>query len=222
MKAFLAFMLCLLSACSASLAPPPSSGPADSTVWYRQAAASGMPVYAVDPRASLVTIVVRRAGLLARLGHDHVVASRNAAGFAAPGANRADLSFRLDQLTVDEPALRREAGLTTNPSQEAIEGTRTNMLTRVLEAQRYPQVDVHVERTGAGKLHVSIQLHGVTRSVDMPANVVVADGVLTVNGALTLRQTDFGITPMSVGGGLLAVEDAMELRFRIVARHWPG
>jgi hypothetical protein len=220
MKAFLAFMLCLLSACSASLAPPPSSGPADSTVWYRQAAASGMPVYAVDPRASLVTIVVRRAGLLARLGHDHVVASRNAAGFAAPGANRADLSFRLDQLTVDEPALRREAGLTTNPSQEAIEGTRTNMLTRVLEAQRYPQVDVHVERTGAGKLHVSIQLHGVTRRVDMPANVLVADGLLTVTGAFTLRQTDFGITPMSVGGGLLAVDDVMELRFRIVARRW--
>jgi polyisoprenoid-binding protein YceI len=96
------------------------------------------------------------------------------------------------------------------------------MLTRVLEAQRYPQVDVHVERTGAGKLHVSIQLHGVTRRVDMPANVLVADGLLTVTGAFTLRQTDFGITPMSVGGGLLAVDDVMELRFRIVARRWTG
>jgi polyisoprenoid-binding protein YceI len=221
MKAFVALFLCLLAACSASLAPP-AAAPRDSTAWYRQAASRAVPVYAVDPKASLVTIVVRRAGLFARLGHDHVVAARNAAGFAAPGANRADLSFRLDQLTVDEPALRREAGLTTNPSQEAIDGTRANMLDRVLEAGRYPQVEIHVERAGTGKLNTSITLHGVTRSLAVPAEVVLADDVLTATGALTLRQTEFGITPFSVGGGLLAVDDLLELRFRIVARRWTG
>jgi hypothetical protein len=213
--------LLLLVACSAGLAPPAAS-PQDSTPWYRQAAASGAPVYAVDPGASLVTIVVRRAGLLARLGHDHVVASRHASGFVAPAAGRADLSFRLDQLTVDEPALRHEAGLTTEPSQEAIEGTRTNMLTRVLEAERYPLVQVHAAPAGAGTLDVAISLHGVTRRMPVPASLDIDAAAVTATGALRLRQTDFGITPMSIGGGLLSVDDTIELRFRIVARRWTG
>jgi hypothetical protein len=221
MKPFLVFVLFLLASCSASLAPP-SPTPADSTLWYHQAAESGMPVYAVDPGASLVTIVVRRAGPLARLGHDHVVASRSASGFAAPAANRADLAFRLDQLTVDEPALRHEAGLTTEPSQQAIEGTRTNMLTKVLEADRFPVVRVHIERAGGEKLNVAITLHGVTRTVAIASNVGVDSGTVTASGALDLRQTDFGITPMSVGGGLLSVDDTIALKFRIVARRWTG
>jgi polyisoprenoid-binding protein YceI len=213
--------LLLLAACSAGLAPP-AANQQDSTPWYREAAASGAPVYAVDPGASLVTIVVRRAGLLARLGHDHVVASRHAAGFVAPAAGRADLSFRLDQLSVDEPALRHEAGLTTEPSQEAIEGTRTNMLTRVLDAGRYPLVQVHAAPAGAGKLDVAISLHGVTRTLPVPASLDVDAATVTSAGVLRLRQTDFGITPMSIGGGLLAVDDTIELRFRIVARRWKG
>jgi polyisoprenoid-binding protein YceI len=221
MKPFLVLILFLLAACSASLAPPAPT-PADSTPWYHQAAANGTPVYAVDPGASLVTIVVRRAGVLSRLGHDHVVASHNAAGFAAPGANRADLAFRLDQLTVDEASLRHEAGLTTEPTQEAIDGTRTNMLTKVLDAERFPVVRVHVDRAGGGKLNAAITLHGVTRTVGIPATVGVDAGTITASGALSLRQTDFGITPLSVGGGLLSVDDTMELRFRIVARRWTG
>jgi hypothetical protein len=220
MKPLFALLLLLLTSCSAGLGPP-SPVPADPGPWYRQAAAGGMPVYAVDPGASLVTIVVRRAGLLARLGHDHVVASRNASGFAAPGANRADLAFRLDQLTIDEPGLRREAGLTTAPSQQAIDGTRSNMLEKVLEAGRFPMVWVHVERR-ARKLDATITLHGASRRVELPAQVDVTGEAVTASGALRLRQTDFGMTPFSVGGGLLAVDDTLELRFRIVARRQAG
>jgi hypothetical protein len=220
MKTLFALLLFLLASCGTGVAPP-SPTPADSTSWYRQAAGGGTPVYAVDPGASLVTIVVRRAGLLARLGHDHVIASRNASGFAAPAANRADLAFRLDQLTVDEPALRHEAGLTTEPSQQAIDGTRTNMLEKVLEAGRFPMVWVHVERS-ANKLKATMTLHGVTRTVELPTQLDVTGEAVTASGALLLRQTDFRITPLSVGGGLLAVDDTLELRFRIVARRWPA
>src|SRR5690348_7020862 len=41
---------------------------------YQRSAAQGQPIYRVDPTASLVVVEVRRAGSLARLGHDHVVA----------------------------------------------------------------------------------------------------------------------------------------------------
>jgi hypothetical protein len=164
------------------------------------------------------TITVRRGGALARLGHDHVIASRTLAGFVAPDAGRADFHFRLDQLSVDEAALRAAAGLDTQPSADAVAGTRANMLTRVLEAERYPVVMLHAERLGAaGMVRLRVTLHGVTRSVDVPARVERTAATLTASGDLRLLQSDFGITPMSVMGGAMTVQDPMELQFRIVA-----
>jgi polyisoprenoid-binding protein YceI len=212
--------LLLLAACTA--AAPPVSAPVDTAGWYLQSARRGAAVYAVSPSDSLVAITVRRAGLLARLGHDHVVASHDLAGFAAPDAGRADLEFRADRLVVDEPALLREAGIDTRPPQQAIEGTRTNMLAHVLEADRFPAIRLHAERAAPGRLRVAITMHGTTRNVEVPAAIETSPATVSARGAVTLRQSDFGIEPFAVGGGLLAVQDAIEVRFNIVARRIEG
>jgi len=49
----------------------------------------------------------------------------------------ADFYVPLEQLVVDEPGLRTEAGFDTQPSPEAIEGTRRNMLTNTLDAETF-------------------------------------------------------------------------------------
>jgi polyisoprenoid-binding protein YceI len=220
-------MVVLLASCGQPLAPPtpgPATELASHLASYRAAAASGAAVYAVDPAASLIAVTVRRAGLMARLGHEHVVASHTLTGHAAPGLHRADLTFRLDALTVDEPQLLRDAGIATQPSPDAVAGTRRNMLGPVLDAQRYPVVNLHVERPADGALQVAVTLHGVTRRVDVPAAVQVDAATIVADGTARLKQTDFGITPFSVGAGLLAVGDELEVRYRIVARRWkePG
>lgn len=212
----------LLGACAPPPAPPslPPSVAAASPDAYRSAAAAGAAVYLVDPEASLIAVTVRRAGLMARLGHDHVIASRSLTGYAAPGLNRADIAFRLDQLRVDEPEPLREADIGTRPPPEAIEGTRKNMLGPVLDAQRYPMVILHAETRQPGRLHVAVTLHGVTRWLEMPSTVQADAGQLSVQGHARLKQSEFGIAPFSVGGGLLAVADELEVRYRIVARRW--
>lgn len=218
-------LLVLLAGCAAAPVQhgPGAAGPEVLESWYRQAAAAGNKVYAIDPAQSLIAITVRRGGPLSRLGHDHVVASRTLAGFAAPEQGRADVYFRLDQLTVDEPQLRREAGLDSTPSAAAIEGTRNNMLGTVLEAPRFPLVVMHARRVeGMDKsLRLTITLHGVTRTLDVPTKVEMNKDYVAASGTLQLRQTDFGITPLSVMAGALSVQDQMDLRFRIVARPVP-
>lgn len=213
--------LLLLAACSGTpqLPAPELAAPASAEAWYRQAAQNGAAIYAIDSAQSLITVTVRRGGALARFGHDHVVASRTVAGFVAPDAGRADFQFRLDQMTVDEPALRAAAGLDTQPSAEAVEGTRENMLRRVLEAERFPIVSLRAERVPGqdGMLRLAVTLHGVEKSVDVPVAIAHAPGTLSASGQLRLQQTDFGITPMSVMGGAMVVQDTMELGFRIVA-----
>ena len=215
MKRFLSLLL-LLSACSQAPTGPASSEPGPDA---RQAAAApGAAAYAVDPGASFITVTVRRAGLMARLGHDHLVASHTLAGYVSPSADRADISFRADQMTVDEAQLLREAGITKQPSPEAVEGTRKNMLGPVLETQRYPLIMLHATRLADGRPRVAVTLHGVTRQLDLPATVQVDAAQVSASGALRLKQSDFGITPFSVGGGLLSVQDELEVRYNIVAR----
>ncbi len=181
----------------------------------------GVRLLHIAPDESLLTITVRRGGALARLGHDHVVASHTLQGVVAPAPGRAQFQFRLDEMTVDEASLRQAAGLTTTPSADAIAGTRHNMLVRVLEAERYPWVGIDARRTGDKQVFdADITLHGVTRTVQLPVRIEETAGGrrLQASGSLLLKQSDFGIVPFAILGGAMAVQDQMELAFRITAR----
>lgn len=214
----------LVAGCTPRISPQISiehaQSPADfPESYYRQAEELGKKVLRVDSGRSLVTIVVRRGGSLARLGHDHVVASHDVRGYVNIAGGRADLYIPLDRLAVDEPALRSEAGLTTQPSEEAVEGTRRNMLERVLETGRFHFALIRVTReaTDSSKLLVTITLHGTMHAFEIPAQIETIPGGLKISGNMTFNQTDFGIVPFSILGGALQVQDRLDLRFRILA-----
>jgi len=189
---------------------------------YERAAAKGRAVYRIDSARSRVTILVRRGGSLARLGHDHVVSSHGAQGYIAPEEGRADLYIPLGDLSVDEPALRAEAGLDTQPSASDIAGTRANMLDKVLETQQFPFARIRVsglEKMPVGvRLNAAVTLHGVTHSFEVPALIDAGPDEMNVTGSLDLNQSDFGIVPFSILGGAVQVQDRMKLDFRIRAR----
>lgn len=215
-------LACAVLAACTPLPPAPAQAPTPAApaalpAWQRQ----GVQLLHIAPEESLLTITVRRGGALARLGHDHVIASRTLQGVVTPAPGRAQFQFRLDQMSVDEKGLRQAAGLTTTPSADAIAGTRHNMLVRVLDAERYPWVSIEARRTGDNEVfEADITLHGVTRTVQLPVRVEqAADGRgLQASGSLLLKQSDFGIVPFAILGGAMAVQDQMELAFRITAR----
>jgi hypothetical protein len=202
---------------------PPAEFP---ETFYQEALKAGKPVYRVDPRESLVVIEVRRGGSLARLGHDHVVASHDATGYVAPGEGRADIYVALARLVVDEPELRKQAGFDTQPTESDIEGTRSNMLAKVLEAEQFPFALIAVKDADPKQknttLAVAITLHGQMRTFKVPAEVEADDKTIAVSGKLAFNQTDFGITPYALLGGAIAVKNGLELRFRIRAKRMPG
>lgn len=221
----------LLAATLASCAPAPrpapeavraASSPESARARYEALARNGQPVFRVDAARSLVTIEVRRGGSLASFGHDHVVASRSVEGFVAPAAGDADLSVPLWTLTVDEPALRDAAGLDTQPSPSDIEGTRANMLDKVLHADEQSVASVRLRgvRDAAGHIAIepSVTLNGTTRVVKAEVHVASESDLIRVTGRLPILQTDFGLVPFSALGGAIRVQDALEVRFDIVAR----
>jgi hypothetical protein len=227
LAAILAVVLAvLLAGCAAQVAPTPDRHkrePAElADTYYQGLLAQGKPVFGVDSARSIVVIEVRRGGSFAHLGHDHVVASHDVAGHIAPGEGRADLRVPLDALVVDEPALRAEAGFHTALSADDIAGTRGNMLAKVLEADRYPYARITVSGLGSRgspmKLQVDITLHGVTRSVQTAVEFLRTDEELSVSGVIAIDQSEYGIVPLSVLGGAIAVQDRLNMSYRIYAR----
>jgi len=222
-------VLAVVAALSAGCAPPlprpaepleqePADFPGE---LYRAAIARGEPVFQIDPVRSLVVIEVHRAGSLARVGHDHVVASHDVQGYAAPDQGRSDLYVPLDKLVVDEPELRAEAHFDTRPSEADIAGTRENMLRRVLDADRYPFALVSVSGVPGGDdpaADIALTLHGTTRTTRIPLRIESQDDDMIVTGILAVQQTDFGIVPLSILGGAIQVANEINLRFRISAR----
>src|SRR2546425_967015 len=105
-----ALLSAMLALTLAGCAPPvrerasaPAAPPAEFPEgYYLEAAARGRPVFRVDSPESLVVIEVRRAGSLARLGHDHVVASHEVGGYVAPDEGRADLNEVSGRLSFDQ------------------------------------------------------------------------------------------------------------------------
>ena len=212
----------VLSGCASprSHAPSVEGVPsAFSERYYREVAAEGARVYRVDAGRSLVTIEVRRAGTLAKLGHDHVVASHDVHGLIAPEHGRADLYLPLQTLTVDEAKLRQEAGFEESVPQEAIAATRRNMLGSVLHADRYPFAFVSVR---AGRLDrpmtVLMTINGVTRTLPVAVRLDETRDELRASGELALTQTEFGIPPVAVLGGAIRVADDLKVRFTLDAR----
>jgi hypothetical protein len=199
--------------------PPPSALQARR---YDAVAKAGRPVFAVEPERSVVVIEVRRSGALARLGHDHVVASHDVRGYVAPVDGRADLYIRLQDLVVDEPALRATAGFDTQPTPADIAATRENMLGKVLDAERHPYAQVGIERVAANgkaaELDVALTLHGVTRTQRIAADVETGADALRIAGQMVILQSEFGIVPFSILNGAIRVDDPVTVRFEIRAR----
>jgi hypothetical protein len=230
----------LLAACG-SVAPPQPSAPDQATAAalsaeYRglAAQAGGGTVFALDPAASSVRIFAFRGGVAARAGHNHVLSAPEFSGYVyLPGGDlptahleqaRFDLLFPLDRLAVDPPGVRGAAGAAFAPPLDdaARQGTRAHMLgPKNLDAERFPEVLVHGLGVGGAWPHlvaaVSMNLHGVSRTLLVPLEASLHDRTLAVAGALAIRQSDFGAGPYSALGGLLAVQDEVSIEFELSA-----
>lgn len=221
--------LMILAGCRSTTVPPPSANASQSQ--SGNSAATTLPGarrLQIDPERTVVTVFVRRAGPLAKLGHDHVITSADEAGSVWLGNTPADSSFKLtlpvDRFDVDLPAARAAAGLefAAPVADAARAGTRYNMLrAEVLDVEHFPTITLRSAATSGvwpqPVVRVAVTLKGVEREQEIPVVVELdADG-LTARGELRLNQTDFGITPFAVAGGAIRVADTLEIRFEIAA-----
>lgn len=222
--------MAMLVSCTSA---PPVDAPAAASI--QRASPPAVPaspllakVYRIDPAASTLHILVYRGGAMARLGHNHVVSSPNLQGSVWQGASLDsagfDITVPVNDLIVDDNATRAAEGedFAQNVSEDAKLGTKTNMLRDTqLDGARYPDIritSIRVQGDATAPVVIAaLRIKDQTREVTLPVALQTSGKRLQVQGKFEIRQTDFGITPLSIALGALQVVDTLTIKFALVA-----
>ncbi|MBI3015290.1 MAG: YceI family protein [Candidatus Tectomicrobia bacterium] len=183
----------------------------------------GPQVFAIAPEGSHVVINVGKTGLLSFAGHTHEV--------IAP-AVRGEVSFDPDEparstVRVEFDAAALKVTGRGEPAEDVPEVQQTMLSDRVLDVRRFPTILFQsrtVSLTGktADGLVLTIAgdltLHGVTRPTTVVVRASLGQDTITARGSFTIKQTDFGIEPVTAGLGLVRVKDALDVSFTLNVR----
>jgi polyisoprenoid-binding protein YceI len=172
-------------------------------------------VYRLGPGSRLL-VKTGKAGLFGFAGHSHVIRADRFQGEVVyyprnPSSSHLDIRVLTGSLEVLTP-----------PDTAEIRQVTETMRTQVLRTADYPQIRLVSRRVvpSAHGFHIigAMTLAGQTR--DLPIDVTTRIGVDTLEAAsaFSLKQTDFGIKPVSAGpGGTVKVADRVTFDIRAVA-----
>lgn len=179
--------------------------------------------YTIDAGRSSATIEVGKSGAFSfAAGHTHEVVAPKIAGTIVVDAD--DPVHSSVHVTIDASALKvtgkGESAGDVPKVQETMAGAQ------VLDVQQYPTMaftstNVALKTHAGATLDVTVTgkltIKGVVREMTVPVNVRMEGGTLTATGRFAVKQTDYGIKPVSVGG-VVSVKDAVNISFTIVAQ----
>jgi polyisoprenoid-binding protein YceI len=184
-------------------------------------AAGSLPLVAAGPRTftadtarSHAMIEVGKSGAFSFAGHTHEVEAPLTSGvihFDPDMPSRSDVRLEFNA------AAMRVTG--KGESADDVPKVQETMLgEQVLDVKKYPTIafesaSVSAKHEVAGKLTI----HGVTRPVAALVTLKVDGPTLTATGRFAIKQTEFGIKPISVGG-VVKVKDELNITFTIAAR----
>ncbi len=179
-------------------------------------------IFRIDADHSKLEIHVYKEGFFKAFGHDHLILAKRFSGQARFSEQRVEDSsiaflVQTKSLEVLDPG---ESEKDRNEVQATMLGEK------VLNSDKFPEIKftstlVHVIRTGSdginAKLDGTLNLHGVEKQVSVPVQIRMSGDKLTAVGEIALRQSDYGITPIRVGGGGVRVKDELKINFELTA-----
>lgn len=169
------------------------------------AAAQAAPV---DTARSKLTIHVEKSGLFSAFAHNHTIEAPIASGQLDTQKRSANLTFNAKEMKVLDEGVK---------DSERAEIDQTMKSDKVLDVARFPEIhfaSTSITSQDGNRYQVrgDLTLHGVTKPVELP--ITMANGRYT--GSIKMKQTDFGIAPVSIAGGTVKVKDVIEIVFEIV------
>jgi polyisoprenoid-binding protein YceI len=131
---------------------------------------------------------------------------------AGGGAQLTAGEISIDTTTIASNESRRDNRMRTEGLQTDQFPTASFKLTQPVDVPAAAVAGTATEVTLVGDL----TLHGVTKSVQIPAQAVLSNGQIQVAGSLTFPLADFQITAPNVGGFIISIADQGALEFVVV------
>jgi polyisoprenoid-binding protein YceI len=177
--------------------------------------------FVIDKTGSRFTVQAFSTGLLSSFGHNPTIAIRDYDGEIEISPDTFEnAQVRLNVRTKQMDVMDRMK----SDDRKKIE---QEMYENVLSVDRFPtasyeSTEASIQKIGGELLiaHVvgELSFHGVQRIQLIDARVTRMATMLRISGQFTLRQTYFGIKPVSFAGGTLKLKDELKFNFELVAR----
>lgn len=185
-------------------------------------AAPGPPTSVLDVARSKILVEVGKSGVLSfAAGHSHKVEAPLHGTLSVDPEHPESAIAAFDVQTSDLTVLQDG-----EPPQDVTKVQETMASERVLDVQRFPTVSFRSRSAQVRERHGStldlnvtgeLTLHGTIRTIVVPVRAHIEADRITARGAFAIKQTDFGIKPITVAGGAVSVRDELKIDFTIVA-----
>lgn len=156
---------------------------------------------------SAITIHVSKSGLFSGFAHNHIVIAPISETNIDPRNLTAEITVSAKEMRVTDPEVSEKDRAEI---QSAMVGSK------VLDAEKFPEMrfrSTRIEPTTAQHYRVTgmLELHGAKREITLE----VTGNPEHYHGTTRLKQSDFGIMPISLAGGSIKVKDELQLEFDV-------
>jgi polyisoprenoid-binding protein YceI len=177
--------------------------------------------YQIDPAASRFTVQAFATGLLSTFGHNPTIAIRDYEGeiqFVPETFENARVHVKVQTSAME---------VLDDMKRDDRQKLEQEMFEKVLDVKHFPTAVYESKQVSVQKLsdtllqaHITGELsfHGVTQAHSFDAHGTSMGAMLRISGELPLRQSDYGIKPVSFAAGALRLKDEVKFKFELVAR----
>jgi polyisoprenoid-binding protein YceI len=172
------------------------------------AAAASTDGRAIDGAHSSLKVRVSKTGFFSAFAHNHEIEAPIESGeVTESGSPSVELRVDARKMRVLDP----EASADTRSQLQ-----KTMLGPQVLDTERFPEIhfrstEVEAKGTDHWVVHGALDLHGQSHPVTI--DVTLKDGLY--RGSAALKQSGFGMKPVSVAGGTVKVKDEVRVEFEI-------
>ncbi len=164
----------------------------------------------IDTEKSVMTVRVFKSGLFSAFAHEHEISAPIQQGSFTEDNPSVELAVDARQMRVMDKDVS---------AKDRAEIQQTMLSPTVLDSERFPEIryrSTQVDRLGGSKwiVHGDLTIHGQTH----PVRVDVEGQNGHYRGFAEVKQRDFGITPITVGGGAIKVKNELRVEFEIVGK----
>jgi polyisoprenoid-binding protein YceI len=179
--------------------------------------------YRLDPGRSVIQIHVTSSGALGFMGHQHLIQTPIERGNFVYypgdlGRSSVEISVDASGMAVTDPKLS---------AKDRMEIQETMRSDRVLGVKQYPKIifkSVKIQPMDGNRLQITgnLTIRNQTNLVTVEAVLEQAGRELKATGNSRVKQTTFGIRPVTAGLGAVRVKDQLEISFQVFGQPKPG